>query len=414
MKLFRDEVFEARKQRLYGEIVLSEPLSTKIMVGALIAVIGIAAAWITQGSYSRVETVPGILVTDQPISKIYASQPGIVTHLAVVDGSLVKKGDRIAVIKLDRQSENGFDILNQSAVSVDERLRLGEEQISIAKQRIEFERKRLDAVMKSSAQQVASLAHQIELQEQVVASNRQIFEQIAKVVDRGFVSKVEFERRRQTLIAAEQQLESLKQQRLSKQSESAQAASQIAVLPIDAARSSGEIRSQQFALKQQRTQIEGERSYVVTAPISGRVTAMQTAVGRVATGQAPMLVIVPQGTILRADLYAPTSAIGFVQPGQETRLLFDAFPYQRFGSFAGKVSSVSQTVFDPRETDVPIKLESAVYRISVDISQQQVTGYGKRIPLQSGMTLKANIVLERQSFLDWILTPLNAVKKRTA
>lgn len=414
MNLFRDEVFETRKQRLYGEVVLSEPLSTKIMVGTLIAVIGIAAIWITQGSYSRVETVPGILVTDQPTSKIYASQPGIVTHLAVVDGSLVKKGDRIAVIKFDRQGERGFDILNQSAASIDERLRLGEQQISIAKQRVGFERERLNAVIKSSAQQIASLAHQIELQEQVVASNRQIFEQIAKVVDRGFVSKVEFERRRQTLIAAEQQLESLKQQRLSKQSESAQAASQIAVLPIDAARGRGEIRSQQSALEQQRTQIEGERSYVVTAPISGRITAVQTAVGRVATVQAPMLVIVPQGTILRAELYAPTRAIGFVKPGQETRLLFDAFPYQRFGSFEGKVSSVSQTVIDPRETDVPIKLESAVYRISVDLSQQQVTGYGKRIPLQSGMTLNATIVLERQSFLDWILTPLNAVRKRTA
>lgn len=414
MKLFRDEVFEARKQRLYGEVVLSEPLSTKIMVGALTTVIGIAAIWITQGSYSRVETVPGILVTDQPTSKIYASQPGIVTHLAVVDGSLVKKGDRIAVIKLDRQGERGFDILNQSAASIDERLRLGEEQISIATQRVGFERERLNAVVKSSAQQVASLAHQIDLQEQVVASNRQIFEQIAKVVDRGFVSRVEFERRRQALIAAEQQLESLKQQRLSKQSESAQAASQIAVLPIEAARGRGEIRSQQSALEQQRTQIEGERSYVVTAPISGRITAVQTAIGRVATGQAPMLVIVPQGTILRAELYAPTSAIGFVQPGQETRLLFDAIPYQRFGSFEGKVSSVSQTVIDPRETDVPIKLENAVYRISVDLSQQQVTGYGKRIPLQSGMTLNATIVLERQSFLDWILTPLNAVRKRTA
>lgn len=414
MQLFRDEVFETRKQRLYGAIVLSQPLSTKIMVGTLFGAIAIAAIWVTQGSYSRVEAVPGILVTDQPTSKVYASQPGIVTYLAVADGSIVEKGDRIAVIKLDRQGERGFDILNQSAASIDERLRLGEEQISIAAQRIGLERERLNAVIYSSTQQVASLARQIQLQEQVVASNRQIFEQIAKVVDRGFVSKVEFERRRQTLIAAEQQLESLKQQRFSKQSESIQAAAQIAVLPIEAARSSRENRAQQSALEQQRTQIEGERSYVVTAPISGRITAVQTAVGRVATGQTPMLVIVPQGTILRAELYAPTSAIGFVKPGQETRLLFDAFPYQRFGSFEGKVSSVSQTIIDPRETEVPIKLEKAVYKISVDLTEQQVTGYGDRVSLQSGMTLNANIVLDRQSFLDWILTPLNAVRKRTA
>ena len=37
-----------------------------------------------------------------------------------------------------------------------------------------------------------------------------------------------------------------------------------------------------------------------------------------------------------------------------------------------------------------------------------------KLGLQPGMTLKANIVLERQSFLAWLLQPLNAVLKRTA
>lgn len=413
-QLFREEVFESRKQRLYGEVVLSQPLSTKIMVGALIAIIVIAAIWITQGSYSRIETVPGMLVTDQATAKVYAPQPGIVTELAISDGSVVKKGDRIAVIKLDRQGESGRDVLGQSALSIDDRMQLSEQQIAIAGQRMTLERGRLEGVANAADQQVASLDQQIELQAQVVASNRQIFEQIAKVVERGFVSKVEFERRRQTMISSEQQLESLKQQKLSRQSEKAQAEAQIAVLPVEAARSSGDIRLQQSALSQQKMQIEGERSYVITAPISGRVTAMQTAAGRMATGQSPLMVIIPEGSNLRAELYAPTKAIGFVKTGQQARILFDAFPYQRFGSFGGRIASVSKTVFDPRETDVAIKLEQAVYKITVDLDRQHVTGYGDKIALQPGMTLNANIVLERQSFLDWILAPLNAVRKRTA
>ena len=413
-QLFREEVFEARKQRLYGEVVLTQPLSTKIMVATLFAVIVIACVWVTQGSYSRIETVPGILVTDQPTAKVYAPEPGLVTVLAIKEGAIVRKGDRIAVIKLDRQGESGRDVLGQSAMSIDDRLRLGEQQIGIAGQRMNLERQRLQSAISAADQQVASLDQQIELQAQVVASNRQIFEQIAKVVDRGFVSKVEFERRRQTMIASEQQFESLKQQRLSKQSEKAQSASQIAILPVEAARNNGEIRLQQSTLSQQRVQIEGERSYVITAPISGRVTAIQTAAGRMATGQSPLMVIIPEGSNLRVELYAPTKAIGFVKEGQQARILFDAFPYQRFGSFGGKIASVSKTVFDPRETDVSIKLEQAVYKITVDLDRQHVTGYGDKIALQPGMTLNANIVLERQSFLDWILAPLNAVRKRAA
>jgi hypothetical protein len=69
INLFRDEVFEARKQRLYGEVVLTQPLSTKIMVAALFAIIIIAAVWVTQGTYSRIETVPGILVTNKATAK---------------------------------------------------------------------------------------------------------------------------------------------------------------------------------------------------------------------------------------------------------------------------------------------------------------------------------------------------------
>ena len=414
INLFRDEVLEARKQRLYGAVVLTQPLSTKIMVAALFTIILIAGLWVTQGTYSRIETVPGILVTNQATAKIYPSQQGIVTKLVVSDGAIVRKGDRLAVVKLDRQGESGRDVLGQSAVSIDDRMRLSEQQIGIAGQRMNLERSRLIGVISSAEQQIASLEQQTQLQAQVVASNRKIFEQIAEVVERGFVSKVEFERRRQTLISSEQQYESLKQQKLSRQSEMAQAQAQMMALPIEAARNSGDIRLQQSALEQQKTQLEGERSYVITAPISGRVTAIQTAEGRMASGQSPLMIIIPQGSSLRAELYAPTKAIGFVKPGQQARILFDAFPYQRFGSFGGTISSVSKTVFDPRETDLPIKLEQAVYKITVNLERQHVTGYGDKIALQPGMTLNANIVLERQSFLDWILAPLNAVRKRTA
>lgn len=329
------------------------------------------------------------------------------------DNDNVQKGQRLAIIKLDRQAESGRDVLSQSSLSIEERLKLNDVQIGIVRQRMGLERSRLGDMINAADQQISSLDQQIELQAQIVESNRQIFEQLATVVDRGFVSKVEYERRRQTLIASQQQFEALKQQRLSNQSEKVQAQAQIAALPVEEARNTGDIKSQQSALGQQKLQIEGERSYVITAPVSGRVTAIQTAAGRAATAQSPLLVIVPQGSKMRAELYAPTRAIGFVKPRQETRILFDAFPYQRFGSFGGKIKSVSQTIFDPRETDVPIKLEEAVYKIIVELDQQHVTGFDQKIPLQPGMTLSANIILERQSFLDWILTPFNAVRRRT-
>ncbi len=412
--LFRDEVFETRKQRLYGDVVLTQALSTRVMGLALFAIIAIAVTWVSLGTYARIETVPGILVTDIPSTKIVATAPGIVTALTAQEGQLVKQGDRIAVISLDRRAISGNGIAGRSLGALESRRELTEQQLGLSRRRAASEQQRLHSVIANAEQQSISLQEQIVLQEQSVASNQQIFDQIAKVVERGFVSKVEFERRRQMLISSQQSLANLRQQLSARMAEAEQVRAQIGSIAVETAQGANEIASSLQGIAQQQAQLEGEQGYVITAPISGRITALQTAIGRTANPNVPLMVIVPDGSELRAELYAPTKAIGFVKKGKQARILFDAFPYQRFGSFGGRIISVSKTVFDPRETDVPIKLEQAVYKITVKLDRQHVTGYGDKIPLQPGMTLNANIVLERQSFLDWILAPLNAVRKRTA
>lgn len=414
MSLFREEVSEYRRTRLHGEVVLTQPLSTRIMVVALFTIIAMAVTWVSLGTYARIETVPGILVTDIPSAKIMATMPGIVIELSAQEGQLVKQGDRLAVINLDRRVRSGQVVAGRSLDALEVRRQLTSQQIGWGEKRASAERERLKSVIESAKLQSISLLEQIALQEQVVASNQQLFDQISKVVERGFVSKVDYERRRQTLLSSQQQLAGLRQQLSARMAEVDQGRAQITSIGAQTAQGAVEIESSLQGLAQQKAQLEGEQGYVITAPISGRITALQTAAGRTAIPNVPLMVIVPDGSTLRVELYAPTRAIGFVKKGQETRILFDAFPYQRFGSFGGKVDNVSRTVIDPRETEVPLKLEEAVYRIAVTLDKQDVIAYGDKIGLQPGMTLQANVVLERQSFLSWLLQPLNAVLKRSA
>ena len=412
--LFREEVSEHRKTRLHGEVVLTQPLSTRLMVGALFTTIAIAGTWVTLGTYARIETVPGILSTDIPAAKVIAIMPGVVTELSAREGQLVEKGDRLATINLDRRASTGENVASRGLDALAIRQQLAQEQVGLFYRRTNAERARLDTIISSAEQQAVSLREQIMLQEQVVASNKNIFDQIAKVVERGFVSKVEYERRRQTLIGSQQALASLRQQLSSRTSEANQARAQIIQIAVSSAQGVSEIASNLQGMEQQKAQLEGEQGYVITAPISGRITALQTALGRTASPNLPLMVIIPEGSQLKAELYAPTRAIGFVHKGQETRILYDAFPYTRFGSFGGRVKDVSRIVIDPRETEVPLKLEEPVYRVTVTLDRQQLDAYGERVSLQPGMSLKANIVLERQSFLAWLLQPLNAVLKRTS
>jgi len=77
------------------------------------------------------------------------------------------------------------------------------------------------------------------------------------------------------------------------------------------------------------------------------------------------------------------------------------------------VARVSRTVIDPRQLVAPLKIEEAVYRIDVMPDRQRVDAFGQILPLQPGMTLSANLIVDRRSFADWLLQPIQAVKRRT-
>ncbi|WP_162627756.1 HlyD family secretion protein [Erythrobacter sp. KY5] len=306
MSLFRNEAVQANQNRLYGEVVLSQPLSTKLFAGTLFAVLVFAAIWLSVGNYARIETVPGILVTNEPSARVLPAQAGIVIDLRVAEGQSVKKGDTLLVINSDRETEAGGGIVGKGLGAIEARRELTQAQVVLADSRASVERARLSALVASAEDQARSLAEQIALQEQVVASNQEIFDRVREVVEQGYVSKVEFERRRQTVLSSQQSLAGLKQRRLSALSDASQARSQLSTVSLDAEQGISRLKDSLQSLSAEQARLEGERSYAVTAPISGRVTALATGTGRTASTARPLMVIVPTGAELAAELYAPT------------------------------------------------------------------------------------------------------------
>jgi len=122
--------------------------------------------------------------------------------------------------------------------------------------------------------------------------------------------------------------------------------------------------------------------------------------------------IIPNGSALQAELFVPTKAIGFLRPGQQVRILYDAFPYQQFGSYRGQVSEISRTILTKADTFGPVELKEPAYRVIATLDRPDVDAYGKTIPLQADMLLKADIILEKRSIVSWFLDPLLSVGMR--
>ena len=114
--------------------------------------------------------------------------------------------------------------------------------------------------------------------------------------------------------------------------------------------------------------------------------------------------------MLQAELFLPARAIGFVEPGQAVRILYDAFPYQHFGTYRGRIVKVSQTILTSSDAAGPIKLNEPAYRVTAALERPDIDAYGKRVALQPDMLLKADIILEKRSLMSWLTNPLRGVR----
>jgi len=116
----------------------------------------------------------------------------------------------------------------------------------------------------------------------------------------------------------------------------------------------------------------------------------------------------PESSKLVAQLMVPSSAVGFIRPGDQVQLRYQAFPHQKFGHYPGSVMQVSPSAIpDPAGGAGP-----PVYRVLVSLESQSVLAYGERETLRPGMLVDADILGERRRIIEWVFEPLYAIEGR--
>lgn len=109
------------------------------------------------------------------------------------------------------------------------------------------------------------------------------------------------------------------------------------------------------------------------------------------------------GERLQAEVSVPQSGIGLIRPGQRVKLLYEAFPYQRYGVKYGTVRWVSPA-------SVVVK-DRPVFRVLVDIQDEAVVVKGQPRALLAGMGGTADIVVGKRSLLSFAFEPIRQLKE---
>ena len=409
--LFRQEAIDFQQyNRHWGQVALLQPLSTKIITWFIVAAVTIIVTFLFLAQYSRKETVIGYLMPTAGTAKIFASQQGTIREIFVKEGQEVKERQPLLAIDTSQIAANGQDV-NVSILSTLEshRNRLTP-QIAAEQERTKSEQARLTASIGGLEAEIYELQAQIDNQHERIRVSDVLVSNVAGLRARGLMTEPEYRQRELAALDQKQKLNSLNQQIAAKQNQLTETRYSLEQLPTVMEGKIQSLRSELATTEQRIAEVSGRRAYVIRAPAAGRISTLQATVGQFADPRLLQMEIIPNERVLQAELFVPTRAIGFVRAGQHVRILYEAFPYQQFGAYGGRVSKVSQTILTKSDASGPIELKEPAYKVTAELDRPDIDAYGKKIPLQADMLLRADIILEKRLLISWLLDPLLSVR----
>ncbi len=409
--LFRHQAVAHASRRLEGEVILASRPSTRVLAWGCVAVVVAVAVFCVTATYTRRETVTGWLVPQAGLIRITARQAGMVEALDVTEGQVVRQGQALAVLRTSMDVPEGDagramvrDVAAESdALEAQDRAtqaRLSVQAARLASQRSALERELAETRARLSA-----------LEERTRLANANV-ERFERVAAEGYLSRRDLDAARSTALMMAQDAAEVRTLVLSYERQIGDLDAQLRTVPLDARAATAQSKAAIAEVRQKGTAAALQSTYVATAPIAGRVGAIPVDVGQTLPSGAT-IAVVSAGDGMEAELFAPSRAAGFIRPGQEVRLMYQAFPHQKFGAASGRVRTVSRTVLAPGELSIPgLALQEPVFRVRVKLDRQSVRAYGQDMPLRPGMLANADVVLSRRSLVEWLLDPIYAAGRR--
>lgn len=409
---FRHEVVAAHSNKWSGTVVLARPISmrTAAAVAGLI-LIGIAL-FLTFGHYTRKVRVTGQIVPAGGSIKVVASQFGRIAKRIVDEGSRVSIGQPMFELTSERAgSGGGVDarinvLLATRRDELVQSSRLQAEELTARAQALAKRQRSIMAEIESREQEVALQARQVQ-------SARSKLKRHTALAKKGFLSPAQLGLVADEVTGHLARSKALESNVITVRRELLQVVEESDAIKGKIALAASQAGSNLAALGQEEAEHDGRSRIQIIAPAAGIVTALTLDPGQSVPPGTVLATILPADGELEAHMMVPSRAVGFIEPGQVVLLRLSSFPYQKFGQVAGTVTRVERSPIAEAQGG-RAGIAEPVYRITVKLSQQSVSAYGRKQMFKAGMTLDADILQDRRRLIEWVIDPIiSAAKGRT-
>ena len=356
------------------------------------------------------ETVssPFVLVPVGGTDAVRTLRGGVVVESPVLEGQMVTKGATIAVIR----SQDVGDRFSELQ-TLENQLKNGVESLTNARHKRESERHADEEEARRLEASRAHLAQMLALRREQLSVAQEQLERSKKLADQGLTSWVEFTdyklKANQTRLELEQ-LETQQRDNLAS----------IEKLRQDSAARQAEFRELERSLRE-NAEKSGFRAnalagdlvgtagshFLVTAPCSGTVLRLEARRPGAVVREGDVVGEVGcSGERLQAELTVPQSGLAQIRRGQPVKLLYDAFPYQRYGVQYGTVRWTS-----PASIMVN---QAPSFRVFVDLQDKAVQVNGQARALMAGMGGSARVIVGSRSLISYAFAPLRQLRENMA
>ncbi len=414
--------------------VIERPPSPTARLTLWVLMIGLAAtiAWLILGKVDVVASAPGKLIPTGNVKLVQAANGGVVRHIYVHDGDLVRAGQ--ALIDLD-PTLTGADLAQaeKALASLDLDIARGRalaaalsgnglhfvpppstpSDIAITQRNlIAAQIAEIDAGTSSlAAARASALSDANAAQAQIAKLSRTVpildseIEALNELDRQGYAPGLrldELRRQRQqeagdSAIAAAQRSRGMSDaQKLSGQSiQSRQQALHVALAELAKAEAEAVPRREEVTKAREKSEFQR-----LVAPADGTIQQLSVhTIGGIIEAAKPLMIIVPIRGGLEVEAKVLNKDAGFVKIGQTVQVKFEAFPFTRYGSIRGIISGLS------RDTVSDQKL-GAIYVVRISLDQSNISIDGKQVPLNAGLVATADIRTGSRRIISYLLSPL--------
>ncbi|VEB95412.1 Colicin V secretion protein CvaA [Cedecea lapagei] len=408
--LFRQEAIDNFKTRWLGQALLIGRYPAWIIVLITFAFISVLLFVIIFCDYTRRINVQGEVTSLPRAVNVFSPSQGFISHSWKQAGERVKKGDYLYQIDVARVTHSG----NVSENS----LRATQQQTDIIKGIIlkleENKEVTLSQMTQQLAQYESAYRHAKELVESAkkgMIDMKSTMDNYAEYKRRGLINSDQMTNQRYLYYQQQSVYQNLNSQMIQQGLQITSLKGDMLTRATDFDNQISQRRYELSDLQRRLAEMDATGTLFVSAPVDGKVESMSVTQGQMTNIGDSLAQIVPaesQGYFL--VLWLPDSSIPYVKVGDNINVRYEAFPFEKFGQFAGKILSISSVPASPQElssySNSPqtqqTRAAQPFYKAIVDISHDRRLS---SLTLTTGMKAQAMVFMEKRPLYQWMLSP---------